>query len=169
MVAPRGAELAGVGEMAGASCPRVQGKPYPFYRRRQREESELGRASWGAAAWGRRPGWRGRMARERRRPSHGAGGRGGLPGGRGRVPLARAARGDGQGANRGRSRAVWAGGAARGRPGGAGGVRRRRGHGAGKLEVGETVSGSFVNKSKFQNQFCNFKFYPSSWPQMKKC
>ena len=39
--------------MAGARCPRVQGEPYPFYRRRQREESELGRASWGAAAWGR--------------------------------------------------------------------------------------------------------------------
>ena len=39
--------------MAGACCPRVQGEPYPFYRRRQREESELGRASWGAAAWGR--------------------------------------------------------------------------------------------------------------------
>ena len=40
--------------MAGASCPRVQGEPYPFYRRRQREESELGRASWGRAtgmAW----------------------------------------------------------------------------------------------------------------------
>ena len=37
------------------------------------------------------------------------GGRGGLPRGRGCVPLARAARGDGQGANRGRSRAVWVG------------------------------------------------------------
>ena len=137
------------GKMAGASCPRARGLEARFIGGKERE-GELGRASWGAAAWGRRPGWRGRMARERRRPSHGAGGRGGLPGGRGRVPLARAARGDGQGANRGRSRAVWAGGAARGRPGGAGGVRRRRGHGAGKLEVGETVSGSFVNKSKFQ-------------------
>ena len=28
--------------------------------------------------------------------------------------------------------------------------------------------GSFVNKLKFQNQFCNFNFSPSSWPQMKK-
>jgi len=35
--------------MAGACCPRVQGEPYPFYRRRQREESELGSASWGRA------------------------------------------------------------------------------------------------------------------------
>ena len=64
---------------------------------------------------------------------------------------------------------VLSGGATRGRPGGiCAGVRRRRGRGAGRREVGETVSGSFVNKSKFQNQFCNFKFSPSSWPQMKK-
>ena len=83
--------------MAGASCPRARGLEARFIGGKERE-GELGRASWGAAAWGRRPGWRGRMARERRRPSHGAGGRGGLPGGRGRVPLARAARGDGQGA-----------------------------------------------------------------------
>ena len=42
--------------MAGACCPRVLGEPYPFYRRRKREESELGRASWGRAtgmAWAR--------------------------------------------------------------------------------------------------------------------
>ena len=58
-------------------------------------------------------------------------------------------------------------GATRRRPGGAGGVRRRRRRGAGRREVGEAVRGSLVNKSKFQNQFCNFKFYPSSWPQMK--
>jgi hypothetical protein len=34
----------------------MQEEPYPFYRRRQREESELGRASWGRAtgmAWAR--------------------------------------------------------------------------------------------------------------------
>ena len=59
-------------------------------------------SSWGRSNW---PG-RGRNAAT---ASHGAGGRGGLPGSRGRVPLARAARGDGQGANRGRSRAVWVG------------------------------------------------------------
>jgi hypothetical protein len=60
---------------------------------------------WGS--WGRsnRPG-RGRNAAT---ASHGAGGRGGLLVGRGRVRLARAARGDGKGANRGRSRAVWSG------------------------------------------------------------
>ena len=57
---------------------------------------------------------------------------------------------------------------ARGRPGGAGGVRRHRGRGAGRREVGDVVEGNFVNKSKIQNQFCNFKFSPSSWPQMKK-
>ena len=45
---------------------------------------------------------------------------------------------------------------------------RRRGRGAGRTEVGEDGRGSFVNKSKFQNKFCNFKFSPSSWPQMKK-
>jgi len=64
------------------------------------------------SSWGRsnRPG-RGRNAAT---ASHGAGGRGGLPVGRGRVPLARAARGDGKGANRGRSRAVWSGARPRG-------------------------------------------------------
>ena len=66
--------------------------------------------------------------------------------------------------------AVWSWGATRGRPGGVcADVRRRRGRGAGRREVGETVRGSLVNKPKFQNQFCNFKFFPSSWLQMKKC
>ena len=60
-------------------------------------------------------------------------------------------------------------GATRGRPGGAGGVWRRRRRGAGRREVGDGVEGNFVNKSKFKNQFCNFKFSPSSGPQMKKC
>ena len=54
--------------MAGASCPRARGLEARFIGGKERE-GELGRASWGAAAWGRRPGWRGRMARERRRPS----------------------------------------------------------------------------------------------------
>ena len=35
-------------------------------------------------------------------------------------------------------------------------------------EVGDEDRGNFVNKSKFKNQFCNFKFSPSSGPQMKK-
>ena len=52
--------------------------------------------------------------------------------------------------------------------GGAGGVRRACRQGAGKLEVGDEGRGNFVNKSKFKNQFCNFKFSPSSGPQMKK-
>ena len=43
------------------------------------------------------------------------------------------------------------------------------GRGAGRREVEEPASGNFVNKPKFQNQFCNFKFSPSSWLQMKKC
>ena len=38
---------------------------------------------------------------------------------------------------------------------------------AGRREVEEPVSGSSVIFSKFKNQFCNFKFSPSSWPQMK--
>ena len=53
-------------------------------------------------------------------------------------------------------------GATHGRPGGAGGIRRRHGHGAGKLEVGETVSGSFVIFSKFKIQLCKLNFSPSS-------
>ena len=65
--------------------------------------------------------------------------------------------------------AVWSWGATRGWPGGAGGVRRACRQGAGKLEVGDESRGNFVNKSKFKNQFCNFKFSPSSGPQMKKC
>ena len=40
---------------------------------------------------------------------------------------------------------------------------------AGRREVEEPASGSSVNKPKFQNQFCNFKFSPSSWLQKKKC
>ena len=44
-----------------------------------------------------------------------------------------------------------------------------RRHGSGKREVEEAVSGSFVIRPKFQNQFCNFHFSPSSWSQMKKC
>ena len=43
------------------------------------------------------------------------------------------------------------------------------GRGAGRREVEEPASGNLVNKPKFQNQFCNFKFSPSSWLQMKKC
>ena len=35
-------------------------------------------------------------------------------------------------------------------------------------EVGDEDRGNFVNKTKFKNQFCNFNFSPSSWPQMKK-
>ena len=70
--------------MAGACCPRVQGEPYPFYRRRQREESERGRASWGRATvmvWARGQGtatavaWRGRSWR----PSRGSGTRASRP------------------------------------------------------------------------------------------
>jgi len=49
------------------------------------------------------------------------------------------------------------------------GVRRRRWTRCRETEVEETVSGNLVNKLKFQNQFCNFKFSPSSWLQMKKC
>ena len=66
--------------------------------------------------------------------------------------------------------AVWSWGAMRGRLGVVcAGVRRRRGRGAGRREVGETVSGSFVIFSKSKNQFCKFNFSPSSWLQMKKC
>ena len=46
---------------------------------------------------------------------------------------------------------------------------RRRRRGAGRREVGEAVSGSFVIFSKSKNQFCKFNFSPSSWLQMKKC
>ena len=53
----------------------------------------------------------------------------------------------GRGSGFGRRRDAWGGQVA------GAGLRRRRGHGAGKLEVGETVRGSVVNKSKFQNQF----------------
>ena len=63
-----------------------------------------------------------------------------------------------------------AGGTTRGR---LGGQRRRtdatRRRGAGRREVGDGVEGKFVNKSKFQNQFCNFKVSAASGPQMKKC
>ena len=44
---------------------------------------------------------------------------------------------------------------------------RRRRRGAGRREVGEAVSGSFVIFSKSKNQFCKFNFSPSSWFQMK--
>ena len=54
---------------------------------------------------------------------------------------------------------VWAWGSAPVRPGG----RRTA------SPVEETVSGNLVNKPKFQNQLCNFKFSPSTWLQMKKC
>ena len=79
------------------------------------------------------------------------GGRGGLPGGRGRVPLARAARGDGKGANRGRSRVVWSGRGHAARTGGLAGVRPGHRQGAGRREVEEAVSGSSVIFSKFKN------------------
>ena len=46
---------------------------------------------------------------------------------------------------------------------------RHRRRGAGRREVGEAVSGSFVIFSKSKNQFCKFNFSPYSLLQMKKC
>ena len=70
--------------MAGACCPRVQGEPYPFYRRRQREESKLGKAKWGRAtrmAWARGQGTVTAVAGRGRswRPSRGSGTRASRP------------------------------------------------------------------------------------------
>src|SRR6185312_17568559 len=48
------------------------------------------------------------------------------------------------------------------------GVRRRRWTWCREMEVEDAGRGNFVNKTKFKNQFCNFNFSPSSWPQMKK-
>ena len=48
------------------------------------------------------------------------------------------------------------------------GVRRRRWTWCRETEVEDAGRGNFVNKTKFKNQFCNFNFSPSSWPQMKK-
>ena len=39
----------------------------------------------------------------------------------------------------------------------------------GRTEEEEIVSGSFVIRPKFQNQFCKLNFSPSSGPQMKMC
>ena len=42
------------------------------------------------------------------------------------------------------------------------------GQGAGRREVEEPASGNLVNKPKFQNQFCNFKFFSLFWASNEK-
>jgi len=137
-----------------------KGSARPFNRRgRGGGRAEEGAAGAGREARGGRGlgAWRGGHPRGARRRGKGGRGelRGAREGGLGQY--------QGRGSSFGRRRDAWGGQVA------GAGVRRRRGHGAGKLEVGETVRGSVVNNPKFQNQFCNFHFSPSSWPQMKKC